>query len=87
MISVTGTAVLKEIEKSARAHMCQIIAVFVPNNAPTELRSLLVAHQFETIADEKLASNWRSAIEESQPDDTFYMLKVLLDTRSDSIVG
>lgn len=87
MISVTGTAVLKEIEKSARAHMCQIIAVFLPNKAPTELSSLLVAHEFETIADEKLASNWRFAIEESQPDDTFYMLKVLLDTRSDSIVG
>ncbi len=87
MISVTGTAVMKEIEQSARAHMCQIIAIFLPNDASDELRRLLITHGFESIEDESLASNWRLAIEESQPDDTFYMIKVLLDTRSSAIVG
>lgn len=87
MISVTGTAVLQEIENSAKAHLCQIIVVFLPNNSPDDLRRLLVTHGFETMAEESLTSHWRLAVEESQPDDTFYMIKVLLDTRKESIVG
>lgn len=81
MIPVTGTAVLQEIEKSANAHVCQIVVIFLPNNAPEDLQRLVATQGYSRMAAEELASNWKFAIEESQPDDTFYMIKILRDTR------
>lgn len=81
MIGVTGTAVIQEIQKSAYGHMCQIIAAFIPNNAPDDLRRLFLAHGYVPMERSEMANNWKEAIEESQPEDSSYLVKVLLDTR------
>lgn len=81
MIGVTGTAVIQEIQKSAYGHMCQIIAAFIPNSAPDDLRRLFLAHGYAPMERSEMANNWKEAIEESQPEDSSYLVKVLLDTR------
>lgn len=81
MIAVTGTAVVEEIQKSAFAHMCQLIVAFIPNNAPEELSRLFLTHGYSFMDRSEMANNWKDAIDESQPPDTSYMTKVLLDTR------
>lgn len=81
MIGVTGTAVVQEIQKSAFNHMCQIIVTFIPHNAPEELRRLFLAHGYSAMDRSEMPNNWIEAIQESQPADTDYLVKVLLDTR------
>lgn len=81
MIGVTGTAVIQEIQKSAYSHMCQIIAAFIPNSAPDDLRRLFLAHGYAPMERSEMANNWKEAIEESKPEDSSYLVKVLLDTR------
>ncbi|MCP4359389.1 MAG: dephospho-CoA kinase [Chloroflexi bacterium] len=81
MLIVTGSAILEEIEKSANAHVCQILVLFLPNDAPDDLRRLAATYGYSVLPKEELANNWVIAIEESQPDDTFYLLKILRDTR------
>lgn len=81
MMGVTGTAVLAEIEKSAFGHMCQIIFAFVPNDAP-QLHKLFTDAGYHAEPEENLARNWRDALKESQPDDTTYLIKILMDTRA-----
>lgn len=81
MIGVTGTAVIQEIQKSAYGHLCQLIVAFIPNNAPDDLRRLFLAHGYTPMERSEMANNWKEAIDESQPEDSTYLVKVLLDTR------
>ncbi|MCL4262886.1 MAG: dephospho-CoA kinase [Anaerolineae bacterium] len=81
MIGVTGTAVIQEIQKSAYGHLCQIIIAFVPNSAPDDLRRLFLAHGYAPMERSEMANNWKEAIDESPPEDSTYLVKVLLDTR------
>ncbi|MBE7532760.1 MAG: dephospho-CoA kinase [Ardenticatenaceae bacterium] len=81
MIGVTGTAVIQEIQKSAYGHMCQIIVAFIPNSAPDDVRRLFLAHGYVPMERSEMANNWKEALEESQPEDSSYLVKVLLDTR------
>ncbi len=81
MIGVTGTAVIQEIQKSAYGHLCQIIVGFIPNSAPDDLRRLFLAHGYAPMERSEMANNWKEAIDESQPEDSTYLVKVLLDTR------
>lgn len=81
MIAVTGAAVVQEIQKSAYSHMCQIIVVFIPNSAPDDLRRLFLAHGYTPMERGEMAANWKDATDESQPEDSSYLVKVLLDTR------
>lgn len=84
MIGMTGTAVLREIERSAFNHMCQLILVFIPENASDELRQLFVDAGYGYEPKEALARNWQMALEESQPEGTEYLLKIMMDTRAGS---
>lgn len=84
MLFVTGAAVLQEIEKSAYAHMCQIVVIFLPYHATEDLKRLVASFGYAHIPEEELTKNWQLAVAESQPDDTFYVLKILLDTRKQS---
>jgi dephospho-CoA kinase len=79
---VTGTAVLEEIETSARKHICQIILAFLPHDVATEVKQIFEGQGFVTMAVAELARNWQTAIKESQPNDTFFLVKVLRDTRT-----
>ena len=78
---VTGTAVLEEIEASARKHICQVILAFLPGDVASEVQQIFERQGFATMAVEKLARNWQEAIEGSQPDNSIFLVKILRDTR------
>ncbi len=82
MAKVTGTAVLAEIEKSAFSHMCQVIFAFIPNDAPAEIKEIFTESGYHVEPEEELANNWRMALNESRPEGTSYLVKILMDTRA-----
>lgn len=81
LTQAVGDAILKEIEQSAFAHMGQIIVAFLPVNAPDALRQIFVQHGYEALPKEELASNWQLAIDESQPENTEFVIKIMNDIR------
>lgn len=81
MATQTGKAVLEDIEISAASHMGQILVVFLPDDAPTAIRALFEAEGYEPMPLEEMARNWQLAIEESQPEGTDYLVRLLRDTR------
>lgn len=78
---LTGTAVLEEIETSAADHICQVILAFLPHDVPAEVRQVFERRGFVAMEKESLARNWQAAVEESQPDNTIFLVKILRDTR------
>ncbi|NKQ34550.1 MAG: dephospho-CoA kinase [Chloroflexi bacterium] len=81
MIQATGDAILKEIEQSAFAHMGQIIVTFLPLDTPDALRQIFAQHGYESLPKEELARNWQLAIDESQPENTEFVIKIMNDIR------
>ena len=81
MAGVTGTAVIEDIEQSAFAHMSELIVIFLLNDAPDEMRAIFDNLGYITEPKEQLARNWQDAIEESQPENTTFVIKILRDTR------
>ncbi len=79
--ATTGLAILEEIEKSANAHVCEIIIAFVMENTAEELLQMFAWQGFETKALTSLPPTWQQAITESQPEDTQFLIKVLRDRR------
>ena len=80
MVGVAA-AVLKEIQQSAFAHMGQIIVIFIPKDASDALRQIFTDAGFVYEEKSTLAKGWQTAIEESQPEDTDYVLKIMVDIR------
>ncbi len=76
-LSKMGTAVFDSIEESAESHICEVIVIFLPENAPEALTSLLQSRGYTTAEMEKMPATWQSAIRESQPDNTTFVVKVL----------
>ncbi len=81
MTQATGDAILKEIEQSAFAHMGQIIVAFLPQDAPDTLRQIFAQHGYESLPKEELARNWQLAIDESQPENSKFVIKIMNDIR------
>lgn len=81
MATQTGKAVLEDIEISAATHMGQIIVVFLPADVPASIRQLFEAEGFLPMPFEEMARGWQLAIEESQPEDSEYLVRLLRDTR------
>ncbi len=77
----TGTAIISEIEKSAGEHICELIVAFIANDAPDVMRQLFTTQGFKESDRESLPQTWRTAIEESQPEGTSLLIKVLRDDR------
>ena len=75
------TAVLREIESSADAHIGEIVAVFIPEKHLELLRRFLGEEGYFDVELEMLPDTWQVAIEESQPPDTHLMIRVLRDGR------
>lgn len=75
--SLTGTAVLEEIEASAKSHIGEIIIAFLPNDVPDAVRQLFAAKGYVVTEKESLTPAWQRAVTESQPEDTFFMTKIL----------
>ena len=79
--SVTGAAVLKEIEHTANQLICEVIFAYVTKDAPDEIRNLYSDRGFEAVIWETLPKAWRSAAAESQPESSLLMMKKLRETR------
>ncbi len=72
-----GPPVFDSIEESADSHICEVIVIFLPPNAPTTLTQMLVARGYTSTELDKLPATWQEAIRESQPEETSYVIKVL----------
>jgi len=75
--SDVAAAVVAEMEKSANAHICEIIVVFLSEDGPREVRQIFASQGYEASERDDLPQAWRKAIDESQPEDTFFLVKVL----------
>ena len=82
MASQTGKAVVEDIEISAATHMGQIIVAFLPEDTPATIRELFEAEGYEPMPFEEMTRGWQMAIEESQPEGTTYLVRLLRDTRA-----
>lgn len=80
-IETTTTAVIEDIEKSADTHICETISVFLPADAPEDVRNLFLARGYLDVPIEQLPYAWQTALNESQPDGTEFLLKVLREDR------
>ncbi len=78
---VTGTAVLAEIYQSAFSHLCQLIAAFLPEDAPEAIRQMYDDQGYVTADKESLPKAWQRAIDESQPENTYFLLNILQPDR------
>ena len=79
--ATTGLAILEEAEKSANAHICEIIVAFIPGDAPPEISQLFDWQGFSAANPTDLPPAWQQAADESQPEETYFRLKVLRDRR------
>lgn len=77
----TGTAVLEDIERSARMHIAELMVGFLRQDTPAPLRHLFESQGYTATEKSSLPRTWQMAIDESQPADTFLMTKVLKDDR------
>ncbi|MCA9953313.1 MAG: dephospho-CoA kinase [Ardenticatenaceae bacterium] len=82
MATQTGKAVLEDIEISAATHMGQIIVAFLPEDIPTPIRELFESEDYVPMPFEEMTRGWQMAIEESQPEGTDYLVRLLRDTRA-----
>jgi dephospho-CoA kinase len=79
--AVTGLAILEEVEKSADAHVCEIILAFIAEDAPAEVEQIFDRMAYGPPNPPNLPQVWRRAVDESQPEGTYLRLKVLRDRR------
>ena len=82
MAMQTGKAVLEDIEISATSHMGQILVAFLPKDTPAPIRDLFEAEGFGPMPLDEMARGWQMAIEETQTDETEYLVRLLRDTRA-----
>jgi methylmalonyl-CoA mutase cobalamin-binding domain/chain len=79
---IAGPAVLKEIEDTAISLICEDILAFPTNQVEPAVLQLFLDNSFEEVDPLRLPEAWKAAVDESQPENTFVMMKVLRDTRS-----
>ena len=80
-IKDTTIAVIEAIEKSTDAHICENCTVFLPNGGSEDLKELFMSRNYLDVPKEALPRVWQIAIEESQPEDTYFLLRVLREDR------
>ena len=80
-IKDTTIAVIEDIEKSTDAHICENCLVFLPKEGSEELKELFMSRNYLDVPKEALPRVWQIAIEESQPEDTIFLLRVLREDR------
>lgn len=72
-----GAALLESVEESANKHICEIIVIFLPIDGPDTVRTLFTEHGFGPADLADMPATWRTAIKESQPENTDFLIKVL----------
>jgi dephospho-CoA kinase len=78
---VTAVAALTEIEASADKLICEAVMAFLAYDAAEVIRQVFLDQGYTAADVGRLPRAWKSATEESQPDGTYVMLKVLRETR------
>lgn len=73
----TAQAVLQAIQESAEQHIGELLVVYLQDSAPPELRYIFEQFGFHAMPFDDLAGSWKLAIRESQPEGTYYLVKVL----------
>jgi dephospho-CoA kinase len=73
----TGRAVLGEVEESADRHICEAILAFPSRSTPDAIYRLFTQLGYSPADKDNLPRTWQMAVDESQPEDTFILLKVL----------
>lgn len=73
--------VLKDIEKSAIQHFCEIVVVFLPNDQVDRLGGYLAFNEYQILDVEHLPRVWKQAVQETQPANTLAMIKILREDR------
>lgn len=80
-VSFAFDPVLKDIEKSAIQHFCEIIVAFLPNEQVDRLGGYLAFNEYQILDVEQLPRVWKQAVQESQPANTLAMIKILREDR------
>ncbi len=80
-VKVSTPAVMAEIERTAQELICEAIMAFPPQDAPEAVRLLFAGIGYEPRQKAQLPRVWRSAADESQPENTQLLVKVLRNVR------
>lgn len=80
-VSFAFDPVLKDIEKSAIQHFCEIVVVFLPQDQVDRLGGYLAFNEYQILDVEHLPRVWKQAVQESQPANTLAMIKILREDR------
>ncbi len=80
-MNVTTPAVMAEIERTAQELICEAIIAFPAQDAPEPVRQLFAGMGYESRQKSQLPRVWRSAADESQPENTHLLVKVLRNVR------
>ncbi len=80
-VSFAFDPVLKDIEKSAIQHFCEIVVVFLPHDQVDRLGGYLAFNEYQILSIDSLPRVWKQALQESQPANTLAMIKILRDDR------
>ena len=81
-LSPHGKPATEDLEPSAPPHMGQILVAFLPDDIPAPIRELFEADDYVPMPFEEMTRGWQLAIEESQPEGTTYLVRLLRDTRA-----
>ncbi|MCB8921273.1 MAG: dephospho-CoA kinase [Ardenticatenaceae bacterium] len=76
-IGELGTAMFDSIETSADEHICEVVVIFLPADAPEVLTQLVAERGYTAVELDKLPATWNAAIRESQPENSTFVIKVL----------
>ena len=80
-IATVGPTMLQEIERSARELICEVVLVFLPQDAPGEFRQLLRSAGYEQMAPSEMRRAWQQTVKERQPQSSVIMGKIMRDVR------
>ncbi|RMD50195.1 MAG: hypothetical protein D6835_04660, partial [Candidatus Thermofonsia bacterium] len=69
------------IEQSALQHLGEVIVAFLPEDAPPEMDALFEGQGYQPAEKDALPPAWQLAVEESQPENTRLMVRILDDYR------
>jgi dephospho-CoA kinase len=80
-VTVVGPPILDDIQDAANNLICESLMAFLPHDTPGVIRQLFSDNGYNLADKEQLPRTWKMAAEESQPDGTYIMLKILRDSR------
>lgn len=80
-VRIAGPAVLEEIEKSARQLICEVALAYLPPDVPDPIRRLFLDAGYEPRERQGMPRAWQETVDETRPDNTQILAKVLRDVR------